>query len=674
MKKSINQIRLELKAIADAHLQVNDYAWKDFLRAYTENDLNYPLMCAYYPSGNIYMNQTQIQLNIVICDRIEKDWNKNLNEVESDTLQICRDIFNVLNESSRWQRIGRVSNCVVSKFVERSGDEVAGHTMQIDFLIRDNSGVCDLPMEDYNFDQAISQGCPSVDIFNSDLSYTAEVASGDSLELPDIDYAVKNSLGTTLAGATVPSVSNIETTLGDVDNIDSDGSTVPTPAGVPFTCTPNAPCDDAILTLNTNQGNVLIPSGVTANSNLLDLNGDIITPESVSSPSLNNYEIVIDTATNTWNRNPDWLPMPTIDPLINNFAGLFLVYEYGVNATTIRATNNAFDIDWGDGTTATSDNTIQLKVFDYSTLAGTVYVDGYGRNYKQVMITLTETGAATPTLLYIDQASGVASSDSINYYVDIVCSLPDVSTLRLSNTRALRVLERFICHDNALVLYPSTLLINTNALRVLTYDFSTMFNFSSFLRYTGNITELNGVQAPFNFTLPSTGAYFLGNCYIKELGDLTLTTSSTLIYFFYQSLVEKIGNISIPNATDINSFLAQMLLLVKVDSIYFPSATNMTNLCSYSTNLEEIHMTDCSSVTTTTNAFINCYALNKITATGLTVGISFANGSMGETAINELFTSLGTASGSQTITVTGNPGAGTCDTTIATAKGWTVAT
>ena len=278
MKKSINEIRLELKAIADAHLQVNDYAWKDFLRAYTENDLNYPLMCAYYPSGNIYMNQTQIQLNIVICDRIEKDWNKNLNEVESDTLQICRDIFNVLNESSRWQRIGRVSNCVVNKFVERSGDEVAGHTMQIDFLIRDNSGVCDLPMEDYNFDQAISQGCPSVDIFNSDLSYTAEVASGDSLELPDIDYAVKNSLGTTLAGATVPSVSNIETTLNDVDNIDSDGSTVPTPAGVPFTCTPNAPCDDALVTINTNYASIAVPSGDTINIDVKDQDFNPIVP------------------------------------------------------------------------------------------------------------------------------------------------------------------------------------------------------------------------------------------------------------------------------------------------------------------------------------------------------------------------------------------------------------
>jgi hypothetical protein len=41
-------------------------------------------------------------------------------------------------------------------------------------------------------------------------------------------------------------------------------------------------------------------------------------------------------------------------------------------------------------------------------------------------------------------------------------------------------------------------------------------------------------------------------------------------------------------------------------------------------------------------------------------------------ALNEVFTGLGTASGSQAITITNNPGAATCDRSIATAKGWTV--
>jgi hypothetical protein len=268
MKKTINQLRVELNEIATKHGQINSFAWKDFLRAYTEEELNYPLMCAYYPSGSLSLNQTEISLTVIIADKIYKDWEINLNEVESDTLQICRDVFNIINQSDRWQRIGRVTSCSVSKFIERGGDEVAGHTMTINFLIRDNSGVCDIPIFDYDFDQEISVGCSPVNVFNSDSSYTQEVASGDSLELPDITYAVKNSAGTTLAGATLPSVTNIDTTLSDVDNIDSDGSTVPTPAGVPFTCTPSGVCADATVTLNSITMDT-IPSGDTENIQVL---------------------------------------------------------------------------------------------------------------------------------------------------------------------------------------------------------------------------------------------------------------------------------------------------------------------------------------------------------------------------------------------------------------------
>ena len=55
--------------------------------------------------------------------------------------------------------------------------------------------------------------CPNGTVENSDSSYTSTVASGGTLVLPD------------------------------VDNVDSDGATVPTPSGVPFVCTPQTPCD-----------------------------------------------------------------------------------------------------------------------------------------------------------------------------------------------------------------------------------------------------------------------------------------------------------------------------------------------------------------------------------------------------------------------------------------------
>jgi hypothetical protein len=78
------------------------------------------------------------------------------------------------------------------------------------------------------------------------------------------------------------------------------------------------------------------------------------------------------------------------------------------------------------------------------------------------------------------------------------------------------------------------------------------------------------------------------------------------------------------------------------------------------------------SVTNTTQMFVNINSLQKFTATGLTRGVVLSNNLMSATEINNFFTSLGTASGIQTIVVTGNPGASTCDVTIATAKGFIV--
>jgi len=153
MLNSVNQIRVELQEIANAHLQINNFFWGDFLRAYKEDtELNYVLMGCFYPTASLLNNQTQLTLTIYICDRVYKDYS-NLNDVESDTLQICRDVYNVINSSFRWKRIGKVQSAQAQKFIERGGDEVAGHTLTIQFLLRDVSGICELPMQDYDFDQ-----------------------------------------------------------------------------------------------------------------------------------------------------------------------------------------------------------------------------------------------------------------------------------------------------------------------------------------------------------------------------------------------------------------------------------------------------------------------------------------------------------------------------------------
>jgi hypothetical protein len=65
-------------------------------------------------------------------------------------------------------------------------------------------------------------------------------------------------------------------------------------------------------------------------------------------------------------------------------------------------------------------------------------------------------------------------------------------------------------------------------------------------------------------------------------------------------------------------------------------------------------------------------SMETLILTGMTRGFTIDDCNMSATAINALFTSLGTASGSQTINVRRNPGSATCTTSIATSKGYTV--
>jgi hypothetical protein len=263
---------------------LHTFFWGDFARAVNEETINYPLMASYYPSASILDNQMSIPITIVLADKIYTDYS-NLNDVESDTLQYCRHIFNIMNKSKRWQLLGRVESCSVTKFIESNADICAGHIMTVNFMLRDSNSICDLPMSGYDFDQEIGSSCLPVQIYrngvlvdtvesggmyqyttdaftytikntdldtlysgtvtsnlavtiqdanvtNSDFSYSSDVVAEGSLTLPDVVINVKNSLGTTLNTATSPSVLDVDIESPDITFTDSDGNSSVVPAGV----------------------------------------------------------------------------------------------------------------------------------------------------------------------------------------------------------------------------------------------------------------------------------------------------------------------------------------------------------------------------------------------------------------------------------------------------------
>jgi hypothetical protein len=111
----------------------------------------------------------------------------------------------------------------------------------------------------------------------------------------------------------------------------------------------------------------------------------------------------------------------------------------------------------------------------------------------------------------------------------------------------------------------------------------------------------------------------------------------------------------------------------------FPSATsaltNISRMFSLCQSLKTIPVFSVSAATATTgftSSFGSCRSLAKGRLDGGRFAINYTGCMLGTAAINDIFTGLGTASGAQAITVSGNPGFATCDQTIATAKGWTV--
>jgi hypothetical protein len=95
-----------------------------------------------------------------------------------------------MKKSQRWQVLGRVTQGNVTSFVERGKDEVAGHVMNVTIELRDTNGICDLPLNGYDFGGSGAYACDPVLIVNSNGTFSVSVASGSTYELEDMIFEV----------------------------------------------------------------------------------------------------------------------------------------------------------------------------------------------------------------------------------------------------------------------------------------------------------------------------------------------------------------------------------------------------------------------------------------------------------------------------------------------------
>ena len=360
MKKSINQLKIELKEIAEAHLQVNSFYWGDIIDATHQTAIQYPLMNCYYPNGSFNFNTSVVQIVIEVGDKLYKD-SSNLNDVESDTLQMIRDVYQIINKSVRWKTFGKVQNATYNKFKWSTADEIAGHRLTVNFALRDSSGVCDLPLIGYDYDGDVPDGgCPSVTVINSDMSFDVDVTAGDILQLADITYDIKNSEGTTIVSGSEVAQSNVAATAPDITITDSDGLPVVFPSGKNFVCIPAAVCADASYLV---QYDNLTPiqSGTVASGGSVTVN----VPDPVSAVNRSTAKLMKtgavsnvagDDGSTQVGRATDWITLDAA-PLHDD------------GSTTINTTTFRFTDEFG-GQTFTSGIILDWSTWDGSTVLG----------------------------------------------------------------------------------------------------------------------------------------------------------------------------------------------------------------------------------------------------------------------------------------------------------------
>ncbi len=327
-----------------------------------------------------------------------------------------------------------------------------------------------------------------------------------------------------------------------------------------------------------------------------------------------------------WQRPSDWPALPAVAATDQVFYGLNAVFDHESNFATIRATG-AFTVDWGDGSTPVDVASNTTAEYNYSYAAA-----GLGavtsRGYKTALVTVTPQAGQTLSNIELGlkhTQSGLVNGHS-SAWLDIRLAMNNGGTVStyVNATWLHRLLEQFEwVGDNA------------------------QTNFANFLQGCSSLQSLplfdtsNGT----NFTL------LLSGC--SSLQSLPLFDTSS--------------------GTNFNNFLSGCSKLQSLPLFDTSSGTSFNNFARSMPALQIIPSFDLSKGTLLISLLLQNISLSRVQATfPNNQSFSLANFSLGPDALDEIYTNLPTASGSRTITVTGNWGTAAHDPTIATGKGWTV--
>jgi hypothetical protein len=189
MKINLKVLNKQLKEIADKHQQIDSYFWGDFVRFYEEKSVKHRTLIATFvrvPTAS--RTRTTINLILTIADRSYRD-NRDLDDIQSDAVEILNDIITIINRSKRWREfLTQEVAPSIDVFQERGGDMVAGAFASINFNINNQSDICAIPIVDYDFNESFTPFCqPSIFLINGVEIDTVQSGSSRNIRVVNVD-------------------------------------------------------------------------------------------------------------------------------------------------------------------------------------------------------------------------------------------------------------------------------------------------------------------------------------------------------------------------------------------------------------------------------------------------------------------------------------------------------
>lgn len=393
----------------------------------------------------------------------------------------------------------------------------------------------------------------------------------------------------------------------------------------------------------------------------------IITRRAGSAPPIPEPEL--------WTRPADWLELPVVEGQ-DKFVGLYAIHEHSNYCALVA--ENAFTVDWGDGTV--QDYDIGQKAeheYDYATydVAGSTLCS---RGYKQAIITVTAQAGFSLSKIDLQQLHTVPLANPGYYFtskfLDIAIRGNVLSTLIISKSSPrvyLLFLEQFSLLENTATAL-GALLYRCSALKKVSnfYAHSTLSLASTF-NECASLIDVCPISAPIATNIT---ALFMNCRSLLEGPSISVPSAQYLNEIYYGcSALRKTGDIYCPAAYSATGVFQDCLSLTDPGMITLNSAL-LTGYMFYGCNSLVVGPAyDISNTVNTGSFYAFCTALSKVnTIVSTKDGFIISNCNLSTASLNAFYSILPTLGTGRTLYVGGNPGSATANNSIATAKGWTI--